>query len=427
MPLHPLDYSDVSAQLSFYAYMWLAPGKWFFRRPAIRFYGSVWTCFRSLTITTLLLQRLKLDIAFCVDVFLVMFPFAFLQPFVIYKTMLIESQWWCGTYSKTASAQMPGSISKPLMGFEIRLDSAMELAAKLDELTSHQKQQQFRMRLLNFGYLKLFQSELLGQGGTSRVYAGSFRGLPVAVKLLYVMDLTPTLIDSCCREALLLTKIANPNVVRMFGVAVLPPSLCLVLELCVRGDLQKFLVDANLVAKKLMPVIQMHLALGCARGMAALHRHGIVHKDVKASNFLLDEWLVPKVADLELSTIGFEDAATRAASAAEEGRTPTRIATGGGDEIHTLNWFAPEVITGGLAHADAASDVYSMGMIFYQILCGGVVPFEGHRDMQVTLSYSADVRGQGRSDQRRYPADVPKHILRPLAPHLRALQALLQA
>jgi hypothetical protein len=286
-----------STQLVFYAFLWLAPPSWLFRRPAVRFYGSVWTFFRAMTTTSLVLQRLKYDIAFCWNTFFVLFPFAFLQPFIIYRTLLIESQWWCGTYSDgSVGHHTTTSITRPLMGFEIRLDSAMELAAKLDELTSHQKQQQFRMRLLNFGFLKLFQHRLLGQGGTSRVYAGSFRGIPVAVKLLYVMDLTPTLIDryviqpihhtpytmqhavysihhtaytirhtpysshtlltiltSCCREALLLTKIANPNVVRMFGVAVLPPSLCLVLELCTRGDLQKFLVDN----KELPPVLQV--------------------------------------------------------------------------------------------------------------------------------------------------------------------------
>lgn len=93
--------------------------------------------------------------------------------------------------------------------------------------------------LIDFSRLQIFPDRMLGTGSTARVYAGTWCDLPVAIKVLFTVEITPEEIQRTCLEASLLHSLqgASSNVVRLFGVAVLPPSLCVVLELCSEGSL----------------------------------------------------------------------------------------------------------------------------------------------------------------------------------------------
>jgi hypothetical protein len=91
--------------------------------------------------------------------------------------------------------------------------------------------------LLNFTRVKVLSSKLLGSGSTARVYEGRWCGRKCATKVLFSMDLKRADINRCCEEAKLLHSLDSPHVLRLYGIAVLPPSLCLVLELCSAGSL----------------------------------------------------------------------------------------------------------------------------------------------------------------------------------------------
>jgi hypothetical protein len=91
--------------------------------------------------------------------------------------------------------------------------------------------------LIDFSRLKIILSRLLGMGSTARVYEGRWCGRKVAVKVLFTVEITPAEIQRTCMEASLLHSLQSPNVVRLFGIAVLPPSLCVVLEVCSEGSL----------------------------------------------------------------------------------------------------------------------------------------------------------------------------------------------
>lgn len=79
------------------------------------------------------------------------------------------------------------ALSNPLLGMEVGFNEAQELAKEVDNLRSSGE-----VRLLNFAYLELKKSApVLGYGSYSKVYAGEFRGRPVAIKMLFTPDLNP--------------------------------------------------------------------------------------------------------------------------------------------------------------------------------------------------------------------------------------------
>lgn len=95
-------------------------------------------------------------------------------------------------------------------------------------------------RLLDFTQLRILPSKVLGTGSSARVYEGTWRrSTRCAVKVLYTVEISADEIRRTCLEASLLSALqgASPHVVGIFGVAVLPPSLCVVLELCSEGSL----------------------------------------------------------------------------------------------------------------------------------------------------------------------------------------------
>ena len=117
----------------------------------------------------------------------------------------------------------------------------------------------------------------MGAGGTARVYRGRYHKREVAIKMLYCMTLTAETIDNFCREAMLLDGIRDPNVVRVEGVCVRPPSVCIVMELCV-GNLFEYVRLAETGLQDWEH--RLMLAIDCARGVACLHERvpPILHK-----------------------------------------------------------------------------------------------------------------------------------------------------
>jgi serine/threonine protein kinase len=233
------------------------------------------------------------------------------------------------------------------------------LAQEVDNLNS-----QGTVKLLNFAYLSLDIKTLLGSGSYSKVYRGAFKGTPVAIKLLFTVDLNPEVIKRCSSEAQILSKISHPNVVDIFGVSVLPPSVCIVLEICQYGSLSDVIrggitaAGNTVVHRPVLPLCmtdRMFLALGCARGLHALHSFSpnLCHRDIKSSNFLVDAQLNAKICDLELGGTALHSIDVR-----KEGMLCT--------------WQAPEVMRG--EEFSQAADIYSLGLVLWEIITGKI-PF----------------------------------------------------
>ncbi len=207
----------------------------------------------------------------------------------------------------------------------------------------------------------------LGRGGIGVVYVGYDRRTKrsVAVKVLRP-DHTEDA-DALARfeqEDRIARQISHENVAEVYDFGRDGDTRYLVLELL--GPTLKDLLDRR---KRLPPKRAAHVVSQVLAGLGAAHRAGIVHRDVKPQNVLFVEQ--PDGTDpLKVKLVDFGIA--RIASA--------RTHTAAGRFFGTVHYVSPEQATG--QQVGPASDIYSAGVLLYQLLTG-VVPFDGEDDLAV--------------------------------------------
>ncbi|MEY9907043.1 serine/threonine protein kinase [Catenulispora sp. MAP12-49] len=198
---------------------------------------------------------------------------------------------------------------------------------------------------------------VLGRGTCGTVWEGEGPEGPVAVKLLREdLAADQTLIARFVQERTVLTSLQHPNVVGVHDLVVDGTDLALVMDL-IRGSDLRHLLDAE---HALRPQLAVLIVAGVAEGLAAAHSQGIIHRDVKPENILLDHSggaLVPRLADFGIARLVDGPRRTRA----------TRI-------IGTPDYLAPEVIEG--LQPGPAVDMYALGTVLFELLAGWT-PFGG--------------------------------------------------
>lgn len=174
-------------------------------------------------------------------------------------------------------------------------------------------------------------------------------GRSVAVKLMLGHEADPSAGDRFRLEAQTAARLSHPHVVGVFDFGTWDGKLYLVMEL-VEGDSlagvpgQPLVLPAERVA-----VVAAH----AAAGLAAAHRQGVVHRDIKPGNLLVDDQGTVKLADFGIAR--FVD-------------DPSAALTTTGQIVGTGLYLAPERALG--QPASPASDVYSLGCVLYQLLTG---------------------------------------------------------
>uniref|UniRef100_A0A2P2M006 Uncharacterized protein LOC105121394 n=2 Tax=Rhizophora mucronata TaxID=61149 RepID=A0A2P2M006_RHIMU len=200
----------------------------------------------------------------------------------------------------------------------------------------------------------------LGSGTFGTVYHGKWRGTDVAIKRIKKSCFAgrsseqERLTVEFWREADILSKLHHPNVVAFYGVVQDGPggTLATVTEHMVNGSLRHVLLskDRHLDRRK-----QLIIATDAAFGMEYLHSKNIVHFDLKCDNLLvnLKDPLRPicKVGDFGLSKI-----------------KRNTLVTGG--VRGTLPWMAPELLNGSSSKVSEKVDVFSFGIVLWEILTG---------------------------------------------------------
>ncbi|XP_044497087.1 cold-responsive protein kinase 1-like [Mangifera indica] len=191
----------------------------------------------------------------------------------------------------------------------------------------------------------------IGRGGFGTVYKGVLQnGKQIAVKTLSAESKQG--VHEFRNEVNTLSDVKHPNLVELLGCCIQGTKRILVYEYVENGSLDHVLLGSRNTNIKLDWKKRSAICVGIARGLAFLHEEvvpHIVHRDIKASNILLDEEFNPKIGDFGLAKL-FPDNITH---------ITTRIAG-------TTGYLAPEYILGGQLTMKA--DVYSFGVLVLEII-----------------------------------------------------------
>ncbi|XP_074566406.1 receptor-like serine/threonine-protein kinase SD1-8 isoform X2 [Curcuma longa] len=193
----------------------------------------------------------------------------------------------------------------------------------------------------------------LGEGGFGPVYRGTIgEGPEVAVKRLSKTSTQG--LDEFKNEVTLIAKLQHRNLVRLLGCCVQEEERILVYEYMPNGSLDVFLFD-EVKGTYLDWRTRYNIIVGIARGLLYLHhdsRFRIIHRDLKASNILLDKDMDPKISDFGMARIFGGD----------ESEANTRRVVG------TYGYMSPEYIMDGIF--SMKSDVFSFGVLVLEIISG---------------------------------------------------------
>ncbi|KAL5578997.1 hypothetical protein UlMin_011439 [Ulmus minor] len=212
---------------------------------------------------------------------------------------------------------------------------------------------QFDLATIEAATNKFSDDNKLGEGGFGEVYKGILPiGQEIAVKRLSKSSGQGVL--EFKNEVELIAKLQHINLVRLFGFCWEGEEKILVYEYVANKSLDYFLFDSKRQGQ-LNWSIRCNIIEGIARGILYLHedsRLKIIHRDLKASNILLDKKMIPKVSDFGLAKIFGADQT--------QGNTK-RI-------VGTYGYMAPEYAMEGLY--SVKSDIFSFGVLIFEIICG---------------------------------------------------------
>lgn len=204
----------------------------------------------------------------------------------------------------------------------------------------------------------------IGTGCFGEVYFGTYKDLKVAIKTLKQGTMSP---QAFLEEAVIMRKCRHSNLVPLYGVCSQEEPLLIVTEYMCNGSLLEYLREhhptnphGNIL--KLPDFVDM--ATQVANGMAYLEREKLIHRDLAARNILVGENRIVKVADFGLARV-IEDSEYTARQGAK----------------FPIKWTAPEAAMYG--KFSIKSDVWSYGILLYELVTYGAVPYSGMANKEV--------------------------------------------
>jgi predicted Ser/Thr protein kinase len=192
----------------------------------------------------------------------------------------------------------------------------------------------------------------LGEGGMGVVYKAVQKqlGRTVALKVLSPqLSTDPSFVERFTREAKALASLSHPNIVGIHDSGVHDGVPYLIMEYVEGTSLRKLIAARKLTAEQALQVVPQ-----ICDALAYAHAHGVVHRDVKPENILIDREGRVRIADFGLAKL---------ATPEQTRITRTNVVMG------TPSYMAPEQIENPSA-VDHRADLYSLGVIFYEMLTG---------------------------------------------------------
>lgn len=212
--------------------------------------------------------------------------------------------------------------------------------------------------------------EKIGDGGMAVVYKGKDRLLNryVAIKILrpeFTKD--EQFIENFRRESQAAAGLSHPNIVGVYDVGKEGNIYYIVMELIDGKVLSQIIKEKGRLDYK----EAIHIIRQVASALSLAHKNQIVHRDVKPHNILITSTGVAKLADFGIA---------KAVSAAT-------IVGGSNKVMGSVHYFSPEQARG--AYVDERSDIYSLGIVLYEMLTGKV-PFDGDNPVTIALMHIND-------------------------------------
>ncbi len=238
---------------------------------------------------------------------------------------------------------------------------------------------------------------VVGTGGMAVVYRAfdKKKNRIVAIKVLrpeYESD--EEFVRRFSREAEAASKVSHENIVNMLDVGIDGDMRYIVMEYVDGQTLKEMIRQRGTIH----PDTAIRMAIRILAAVDHAHRNGIVHRDIKPQNIMVDNQGRVKVADFGIARL--KAAQT---TATEEGSN--------GSVLGSVHYFSPEQARGEVA--DEKSDLYSVGVVMYEMLTGQV-PFDGETSVSVALKHVSEEPKSMRDHQEGISKALDEVVMRAL-------------
>ena len=236
--------------------------------------------------------------------------------------------------------------------------------------------------------------KLIGGGGMSNVYLAHdiILSRDVAIKILrYDLSNEEELHRRFQREALSATSLTNPNIVSIYDVGEDGDMHYIVMEYIKGKTLKQYIQEFS----PLSAARSAHIMKQLTSAISHAHENGIIHRDIKPQNILMDEEGNVKITDFGIAT-----------SLGATSFTQTNSVIG------TVHYLSPEQARGGVA--TMKSDIYALGIVFYELLTGEL-PFSGESAVSIALKHLQAETPSVREFDASIPQSVENIVLKATA------------
>lgn len=272
-------------------------------------------------------------------------------PWLNHRTLLADTKFWRGLGRCNQGGLEVGDalrssgvdVHRPTMELNFVTSSFQEAMAGTRGLA------------VDFAFLQL--QRYLGQGAAAKVYQGKYRNRVVAIKLNTPPEVDEDVIQTFLTEATVSASLKHRNIVEFVGICIRPPQIGMVFEFCEGGNLKTSILKQPAIWSSQR---RLRACLDAASGLSFMHENLIMHRDIKAENFLVGKKMVVKLGDFGESTY------FRTKEAADVQRMTI---------LGTVAFMAPELIAGERFYTEAI-DIYALAVTFWEIWTGKD-PYDG--------------------------------------------------